>query len=156
VKTYESIWINANWGSGARGSAEKTTAVTPNNIPSSYCPASSLILSNYGTTYKAYFSWSETSLVFKNTCNQPAHLLVCVTYPGPDGSEFPACNVDPRTTPINRLEEVDLGPNDSGMPSMSWRQTKLSLSINIFYCGVGDSFAYGVVPGAKPTDCIKQ
>lgn len=94
--------------------------------------------------------------MFKNTCNQLAHQLACVTYPGPDGSEFNACNVDPRTTPISRLPAVDLGSNDSGIESMFWSGTKLELHINIFYCGVGDSFAYGVVPGAKPTDCIKQ
>ena len=156
VKTYESVWINANWGGSAKGAAEKTTSVTPNNIPSSFCPANSMILSNHGTTYKSVFSNSESVLVFKNTCNAPAELLVCITYPGPDGSEFPACNEDPRTTPYNRLASVSMGPFSSGIESTTWRETKISLHLNVFYCGVGDSFAYGIVPGSKPTDCIKQ
>ena len=156
IKTYESIWINSNWSSGAAGAPEKTTSVVPNNIPTGYCNPSSLILSNHGTTYQSTFSWSKDVLVFKNNCTAAAELMVCITAPGPDGSEFPACNVDPRTTPFSRLKSVSMGSaNGPALQATTWRETKLELHINVFYCGVGDTFAAGIIAGAKPTDCIK-
>jgi hypothetical protein len=154
--TYQSVWINASWGSGKTGSPDDSKAVGPGNFTGSYCPANSLILSNHSLQYQAVFSNSRDVLVFKNTCGENANLLVCVSAgSGGNFSEFPVCNVDPRTTPFTRLASIDMGPNNSGLQSTTWRETGPSLSLNVFYCGVGDSFALGAIPGANPTDCIQ-
>jgi hypothetical protein len=85
-----------------------------------------------------------------------AELLACITYPGTgNDSEFPVCNIDPRTTPLSRLASVSMGPSDSGFQSTTWRETGIDLDLNVFYCGDGDTFAAGVVSGANPTDCLE-
>jgi hypothetical protein len=154
-KTYQSVYINAYWTGGRTGSPNDSLALGPGSFSGSYCPASSLILDNHGTRYQGVFSNSQTVLVFKNTCTASANLLVCVSAgSGGNFSEFPICNADPRTTPINRLASVNMGPNESGLQSTTWRTTGVNLDLNIFYCGIGDSFALGAVPGANPTDCM--
>ncbi len=156
VATYQSVYINAYWTGGRTGPPNDSLALGPGSVGGSYCPASSLILENHGTRYQSVFSNSQSVLVFKNTCTAPANLLVCVSAgSGGNFSEFPVCNADPRTTPISRLESVNMGSNDSGLQSMTWRTTGANLDLNIFYCGVGHSFALGVVAGANPTDCIR-
>ena len=157
VKTYQSVWINSYWAGGRTGSPSDSKSVVPLNFPASYCPPNSMILENHSTRYQSVFSNSASVLVFKNTCSESANLLACVSAgSGGNFSEFPICNVDPRTTSFSRLAQVDMGPNNSGSQSMTWRTTGLGLSLNIFYCGIGDTFALGVVPGADPTDCIQH
>jgi hypothetical protein len=156
VTTYQSVWINASWVGGRTGSPLNSQAYGPGSFTGSHCPPNSLILENHSARFKATFSNSQEVLVFKNTCSAPAHLLVCVTAgSGGNYSEFPVCNTDPRTTPISRLAPVDMGPNDNTTLSITWREAGLNLDLNIFYCGVGDSFTLGAVSGAKPTDCLQ-
>lgn len=157
IKTYEAAYIHADWGLGAAGEAINRENFPPGNFTGSYCPPTSLILDNHGTRYLSYFSNARNVLVFKNTCNQNADLLVCVSSgSGGNFSEFPVCNQDPRTTPLSRLASVNLGPNNSGIQSVTFRETGLALSLNIFFCGVGDTFSLGSISGAKPTDCIQH
>ncbi len=156
IPTYESIYINASWSGGRTGTPLSVRTYGPGSFTGSYCPSESLILENHSTRYQSVFSNSASVLVFKNTCGQPANLLVCVSAgSGGNSSEFPVCNTDPRTTPLSRLASVNMGPSSSGLQSTTWRTTGVNLDLNIFYCGVGDSFALGAVPGANPTNCIE-
>lgn len=156
IRTYQSVYINAYWTGGRTGSPTDSLAVGPGSFSGTYCPASSLIVENHSSRYQSVFSNSRDVLVFKNTCSASANLLVCVSAgSGGNFSEFPICNTDPRTTPASRLASVNMGPNDSGLQSTTWRTTGVNLDVNIFYCGIGDSFTLGVVPGANPTDCIE-
>ena len=157
IKTYKAIWINSLWEGGQTGEASNTKAVgIPSNFTGTYCPVNSLILENHSSRYQAVFSNSRNVLVFKNTCNENANLMVCVSAgSGGNFSEFPICNVDPRTTPASRLAQVNMGPNNSGIQSTTWREAGLGLSLNVFYCGVGDTLTLGAVSGADPTDCFK-
>jgi hypothetical protein len=157
LKTYESVWINADWGLGAAGAAINTVAKGPGSFTGTYCPANSLIMDNHGTRYLSFFSNARSVLVFKNTCNESAELLVCVSSgSGGNFSEFPICNQDPRTTPISRLASVSLGPNNTGIQSVTWRDAGLALNLNVFYCGIGDTFSLGAISGAKSTDCLQH
>jgi hypothetical protein len=154
--TYQSVWINATWNGGRTGSPLSSRTYGPGSFTGSYCPSSSLILENHSSRYQDVFSNSPSVLVFKNTCTGSANLLVCVTAgSGGNFSEFPVCNVDPRTTPLSRLASVDMGPNGSGLQSTTWRETGVNLDLNIFYCGAGDAFTAGVISGANPTDCLQ-
>jgi hypothetical protein len=154
IKTYPAISIYAYWSGGAVGGPTDSRGDVP-NFTGTYCPANSLVLENHSTRYQSVFSNSTKVLVFKNLCDKPAHLLVCVSAgSGGNFSEFPVCNIDPRTTPASRLTPIDMGPNDSGIQSTTWRETGLALSLQIYYCGVGDTFTLGAVPGANPTDCL--
>lgn len=60
--------------------------------------------------------------------------------PGSAANEFPVCNPNGVSTPLSRLASVSMGPNNSGIQSTTWRETALNLDLNIFWCGVGDSF----------------
>jgi hypothetical protein len=154
IKTYPAISVYAYWSGGAVGGPTDSRGDVP-NFTGSYCPANSLVLENHSTRYQSVFSNSTKVLVFKNLCDKPAHLLVCVSAgSGGNFSEFPVCNIDPRTTPLSRLMPIDMGPNDSGLQSTTWREAGLALSLQIYYCGVGDTFTLGAVPGANPTDCL--
>src|SRR5204862_5135662 len=105
------------------------------------------------TRYQSIFSWSPSTLVFKNTCSQPLEMLVCMI----DGSsEFPVCNSDGSSTPASRLASVSMGPNDTGLQSTTWREAGARVDLNIFWCGVGDSFTLGAISGVLPTDCIQH
>ncbi len=154
--TYEAVWINASWSGGATGAPFGSKAKgIGSNFTGSWCPAESLVLENHSSRYQSVFSNSRDVLVFKNNCGQPADLLVCATAgSGGNSSEFPVCNTDPRTTPLSRLMSVNMGGSGSGLQSTTWRQTGVNLDLNIFYCGVGDTFTVGAVAGAKPTDCL--
>jgi hypothetical protein len=156
IKTYNPVWIKASWTGGKTG-APVFDSVGPGDFTGSYCPATSLILENHSTRYQSVFSWAPTTLVFKNTCNQSVELLVCRSgSPGESPSEFPICNPGSSSTPLSRLASVSLGPNNSGIQSTTWREAGLNLELNIFYCGVGDTFALGSIAGAQPTDCIQS
>jgi hypothetical protein len=156
LTTYRSVWINASWNGGRTGSPSSSETDGPGSFTGSYCPLNSLILENHSSRYQSVFSNSRDVLVFKNSCNLPADLLVCVSAgSGGNSSEFPVCNTDPRTTPLNRLASVNMGPNGNGIQSTTWRQTGLNLDLNIFYCGAGDVFTAGAVSGANPTDCLQ-
>ncbi len=156
LNTYQSVWINADWSGGATGPPLTLKAVTPVSSGASLCPATSLILENHSTRFKAFFSFSDEGLVFKNNCTSPANLLVCASAgSGGNFSEFPVCNVDPRTTPLSRLSAINLAAFTNDLSSMRWAETGLNLNLNIFYCGVGDAFAAGVISGANVTDCIQ-
>lgn len=156
IKTYRSIWINAGWSGGRTGSPLSSKADVP-GIPGSYCPTSAVILENHSARYKSTFSWSEQVLVVKNNCVEALELLACVSAgTGGNASEFPICNTDPRTTPLDRLKPLSLGPGTSGLQSMTWVTTGLNLDLNIFYCAVGHAFTVGVVKKANPTDCIES
>ena len=151
LKTYNSVWIDAVWtGAGA----PHTTQYGPSSFTGSYCPVNSLILENHTSRYQSVFSNSLSSLVFKNTCSGSADLLVCQSGGAP--SEFPRCNADIPTTPLSRLASVSMGPNGSGLQSTTWRTTGLDLELDIFYCGLGDAFTLGVIPGGSPTDCLQH
>lgn len=155
ITTYRSVWINASWSGGATGSPLSSETDIP-TFNGSYCPPASLDLQNHSSKYQSVFSNSLTTLVFKNACTQSASLLVCVTAgSGGNFSDFPVCNVDPRTTPLSRLMVISLGPNSSGVQSMTWVPTGVNLDVNIFYCGVGDTFTAGAISGTNPTDCIQ-
>jgi hypothetical protein len=156
-KTYASAYIHANWGLGAAGEPIDRKNFPAGSFTGSICPTDSLIMDNHGTRYVTFFSNSRNGLVFKNTCNANADLLVCVSSgSGGNFSEFPVCNQDPSTTPLSRLASVNLGPNNSGLQSVTYRDAGLSLDINVFFCGVGDAFAAGLISGAKPTDCLQH
>lgn len=155
LRTYQSVWINASWSGGANGPPTNLTAVVPANLVGSHCPPNSLILDKNGTRFLSTFSNSREVLVFANTCTAPANLLVCVSAgSGGNASEFPVCNVDPRTTPLSRLHSVNMGPSGTGSQSMTWRTARGNLSLNIFYCAVGDAMTGGVIAGTNPTDCL--
>jgi hypothetical protein len=152
IKTYEPVWINAYWTGGQTG-APLITTVGPGSFTGTYCPYTSLILENHSSRYQSVFSNSRNVLVFKNVCNQTSDLLVCQV--GGNVSEFPLCNNDATTTPLSRLASVNMGPNNSGLQSTTWRETGLELDLNIFYCGIGDTFTLGSIAGAASTDCIQ-
>lgn len=154
IKTYPAISLYAYWP-GDGGQPTTVRGDVP-NFTGTYCPPKdSLVLENHTTRYQSVFSNSTKVLVIKNLCNQSAHLMVCVSAgSGGNSSEFPVCNVDPRTTPFSRLMPIDLGPNDSGVQSMTWRETGLALSLQIYYCGVGDTMTLGAVSGVNPTECL--
>ena len=81
---------------------------------------------------------------------------MCVTAgSGGNSSEFPVCDPNSRTTPRNRLMVVSMGPSGSGLQSTTWRETGVNLDLNIFYCGIGDTFTLGAISGANPTDCLQ-
>jgi hypothetical protein len=156
LTTYRSAWINASWVGGRTGSPLSSKTDGPGSFTGSYCPLNSMILENHSSRYQGTFSNSKDVLVFKNTCNFSADLLVCVSAgSGGNSSEFPVCNTDPRTTPLSRLMSVSMGPNDGGLQSTTWRETGVNLDLNLFYCGVGDTFTLGAVSGANPTDCLE-
>jgi hypothetical protein len=155
IKTYNPVWIIATWDGGKTGAPGHFDTVGPGSFTGTYCPANSLILENHSTRYQSVFSWSPSTLVFKNTCNQPTELLVCRN-PGSASNEFPVCNPDAVSTPLSRLASVSMGANNSGLQSTTWRETALNLDLNIFWCGVGDSFTLGSVAGVDPTDCIEN
>jgi hypothetical protein len=153
IKTYASTWISASWSGGRTGSPLDSRAVSSTH--GGMCPASSLLLENHSTRFQYLFSWSNQVLVFYNNCTAAASLLVCATSgTGGNGSEFPVCDQDPRTTPLSRMAIIDMGPADNTIRSATWRQTGPNLDINIFYCAPGDPFALGV-SGSKPTDCLQ-
>jgi hypothetical protein len=156
IKTYPAISIYAYWSGGAVGGPTDSRGDVP-NFTGTYCPANSLVLENHSTRYQSVFSNSTQVLVFKNLCAEPANLLVCVSAgSGGNFSEFPICNIDPRTTPASRLMPINMGPNTSGLQSTTWREAGLALSLQIYYCGVGDTFTLGAVPGTNPTDCLQH
>jgi hypothetical protein len=49
-----------------------------------------------------------------------------------------------------------MGPNGTGLQSTTWRETGLALDLNIFYCGIGDTFTLGIISGTNPTDCLQH
>lgn len=153
VKTYEPVWINVIWDGGRTGAPE-FRSVGPGNFTGTYCLPTSLILENHSSRYLSVFSNSQSVLVFKNTCTRPLDMLVCQVEG--DRSEFPLCNDTAVTTPLSRMAVVNLGPNDSGLQSTTFRETGVRVNLNIFYCGQGDAFAGGVIPGVLPTDCVQH
>jgi hypothetical protein len=156
IKTYPAISLYAYWSGGAAGGPSDSRFDVP-NFTGTYCPLNSLVLENHSTRYQSVFSNSTQVLVFKNLCAESANLLVCVSAgSGGNFSEFPICNIDPRTTPASRLMPINMGPNTSGLQSTTWREAGLALSLQIYYCGVGDTFTLGAVPGANPTDCLQR
>jgi hypothetical protein len=153
VVTYPAIMITASFPFS--GQATDVKSVVP-IFSGSHCLPSSLQMENRTARYKSLFSWSETVFVFANQCTAPAHLLVCVfAGSGGNSSEFPVCNVDPRTTPASRLAPIDMAGGGQGAASATWRENGGSISLVVFYCGVGDNFSLGGIPGANPTDCIQ-
>ncbi len=154
IKTYPAMKINARWSGGRTGSPSNLEAVEGTH--GGFCPASSLLLENHSARFKNLFSWSEQVLVIYNNCTAAASLLVCSTYGGGgSSSEFPSCDKDPSTTPLSRMDIVELGPANNSLQSATWRTTGPALDIFIFYCNPGDPFALNIIPGAKPTDCMQ-
>lgn len=156
-KTYEAIYIHASWGGGATGPPINSKGIVPPNFTRSYCPPNLLDLQNHNQVYASLFGDTSSDLVFANRCSAPIDLLVCASAgSGSPPSAFPICNIDPRTTPMSRLKIINLGAAGNGTRSAFWETSPLSLDLNIFYCGVGDTGTAGLIPGANPTDCLAR
>ena len=151
-QTYPSIWINASWGGGRTGTPLSSTAVTPNGIIGSYCPASAIILYNHNAAY--YPQGMDNSLVLYNTCTALIYeAAVCATAGsgGGGGSSFGICGVDPRKTSVNNLL---INPLPANSKYNTYGNTSLNLDINLFYCATGSHMNLGEVSGKDPTDCV--
>ncbi len=150
-KTYESGIITATWSGGRTGTPTNSTGYTPGYFPANgvftgtYCPTSSIVLQNHVQQTRGLF--------IRNNCSKPVSMLVCgFAGSGSGNADLPTCNVDPRTTPLNRLLVVDLAVGEEQFVA----NTLLSLSLVVLYCGVGDLFTLGVVASKNPTDCFQR
>jgi hypothetical protein len=158
LRTYGSTHINANWSGGATGNPISTKSVVPTDNTASNCPPNSIDLQNHGTKYQNILgNITTTQLVLANNCTSPVTLLACVSAGSGSGvNTLPVCNTDPRTTPASRLQVFELAAAGNGIRSLGLVNSPNNIDVNVFYCGVGDTFTLGVVAGAQPTDCLAR
>jgi hypothetical protein len=153
LATYPAVWISASFPFSGQATSYRSIV---DNATGSHCPPNTLLLENRTARYKSLFSNSESAFVFFNNCTAPMELLVCA-FAGSGGntSELPVCNVDPVTTPMSRLRSISMAGAGRGTQSATWVDNRGSISVNIFYCGVGATFSAGAVRGKNPTECLK-
>ena len=87
------VWIWASWSGGARGAPNDRVDNEPSSFNGSLCPASSVILSNYGGQFNG--------LNIVNDCTITVTYAMCVSegsLPQPQGG-LNECATDPFDTP---------------------------------------------------------